>query len=106
MAKLAKEWIEKNFKLSRELEPLERSLSDGYIFLSICKQKNLIDEIEFESAINDKRPESAIINFKLLSKVLVKLGLKLTKQDVANVIFSIYILAYILIIFYYKNNNI
>ena len=86
MAKLAQEWIEKNFKLRRELEPLERTLSDGYIFLTMCKQKGLIDDLDFESAINDKSPESAIINFKLLSKALHKIGLNLTKKDVANVI--------------------
>lgn len=85
MAKLAKDWLANSYTLTRQLEPLERCLSDGYIFTSVCHQQGLIDDMDFEQyAISTPGPDSAVENFKLLAKALRKVNLKLTKKDVAG----------------------
>ena len=90
MAKLAKDWLANSYTITRQLEPLERCLSDGYILTSVCRQQGLIDEMDFEQyAVNIPGPDSATENFKLLAKALRKVNLKLTKKDVAGMyIFS------------------
>ena len=86
MAKLVKDWLSSSFTITRQLEPLERCLSDGYILASVCHQQGLIDDMDFEQyAINSPGPDSATENFKLLAKALRKVNLKITKKDVAGV---------------------
>ena len=86
MSKLAREWIQKNFSVKQQLEPLERCLADGYVLVSICHQQGLIEESEFEGATNTPGPETAGINLKILAKALRKINIKLTRSDVAAII--------------------
>jgi hypothetical protein len=86
MSKLAKEWIEANFKITRQLDPLERCLSDGYILVSICRQQGLVGDMEFEDAIDTPGPDTAMVNLKIVAKALRKVSIKLTKSDVASIV--------------------
>lgn len=86
MSRLAKEYIEKSFKLSRSISTVERDLSNGYLLLTIAHSCEYLSDDEFESARDDNSPTCIIKNFKLLGDALNKIGIHLTKSDIAQII--------------------
>ena len=92
MARLASDWVEKNFKLSRHVTMMEKDFSNGYLFSEMLLQRSLIED-DVEYIVDTNMPLDVMKNFNILGKALKKIDVTLTKKLVADV-WDIYIFLY------------
>jgi len=91
MARLAINWLEKNFDLPYRINSIEKDLSDGYLFIQILNQCGQITEEEYENvkqspSFNSNDPGNALANFKIVNRALKRWGLGLGKKEVADIL--------------------
>ena len=88
MARLAINWIEKNFDLPYRINSIEKDLSDGYLFIQILHKCGKVtdDEMEDVKGPFSTDPGHALSNFKLVNRALKRWGLGLEKKEVADIL--------------------
>ena len=91
MARLAINWLEKNFDLPYRINSIEKDLSDGNLFIQILHQCGQITEDEYENvkqnlSFNNNDPGTALSNFKIVNRALKRWGLGLDKKEVADIL--------------------
>ena len=88
MSRLAEDYLSRNFNLHHPIRKIESDLANGYMLCIVCEQLGLIDE---NPDIRDSAEPSIIMkNFKILTKGLSKLAIKLSKQEIAQVATSVF----------------
>ena len=89
MARLAINWIEKNFDLPYRINSIEKDLSDGYLLIQILHKCGKVTDEELElckgpSSTND--PGHALSNFKIVNRALKRWEIGLDKKEVADIL--------------------
>ncbi len=85
MSRLAQNWIETNFSLPRPISTLEKSFSNGYLFIKILEQKRIIQTEEVNEVIDGETPGVILKNMNILSRGLKLMNIHLSKQQIADV---------------------
>lgn len=86
MARLAQEWAENSFSLPRKIEVLERDMANGYIFLNMFNQAELVNEDDLEMVTDSMDPEDILKNFRIMDRALRQINITLTKKRVAEIV--------------------
>jgi hypothetical protein len=85
MSRLAANWVESNFDLDKRIENIEKEFSNGYIFIDMLAQRQVFSEDDLASCKDSSYPKDILQNMQVLSRGLKKLGVVLTKAQVADV---------------------
>lgn len=88
MARLAINWLEKNFDLPYRINSIEKDLSDGYLLIKILHKCGKVTDEELEEIKGpySTDPATALSNFKIVNRALKRWGLKLEKKEVADIL--------------------
>ena len=85
MSRLAVNWVESNFDLEQPVVDIEREFSNGFIFIEMLAQRQLLTEDDFRECKDSDFPQDIVRNMHILSRGLKKLGVVLKKSQIADV---------------------
>lgn len=85
MSQLAQNWIETNFNLPKKILNLEKSFSNGFLFLKILENKNLLEEEDINNINDSDIPTIILKNMNILTRRLKLININLSKQQIADV---------------------
>lgn len=90
MSQLAQNWIELNFNLPKKIITLEKSFSNGFLFLKILESKNILQENDLNEISDSNLPTGILKNMNILTRGLKNINIHLSKQQIADVILFSY----------------
>lgn len=86
MARLAKEWAESTFTLPRDVELMERDMSNGFVMAHMLRQAGLVNEDDYEFINDSAHPEEMLKNFSVINRACKQIGITVTKRMVAEIL--------------------
>jgi hypothetical protein len=86
MSRLAQSWVENNFQLPFHINHLEKDFSNGYLFLHMLVEKQILSQDDFNDARNEFSADVIIHNMNLLGNALKNMNINLSRKLSSDVI--------------------
>ena len=85
MSRLAQNWVSSNFQLPQPINNLEKDFCNGYLFIKMLEQRNVLHRDDVDGAENGDTPQVIMKNIAILGRGLKSINIQLTKHLVADV---------------------